>query len=582
MEGLVAGAGPADHAGVSTGEPNKGWRHHAWLAGPALVAVVCAVAAIAAETSQWAAFFHHPGRDAMPKETVQGAALWRVMLGISAVALLVAPLTLAALRPPPAALAGELGAPTRLSSGERWTLLVLVVIAFLVRLTRLGESLWYDEIAAWVTYGTHGPGPIIGNYFDPSNHMAHTLLSWASMQLLGDGAFALRAPALLFSLLSVLAVFVLARRACGPRIALLAAGLMAILPVSVLEGVEARGYSMMICLAAAMTWALLAAWADGTAWRWMLFAALVSLGVWAHPMTLFVPLGHGLWLGWQTTRSWRRQAGNDGRLGAAAVAIGLAAVLTVTLYAPLIPDALAIRAGFAATSADQPTLLGPEGWHAILQLGGSWYWWAAWVGLAIGVLGIAAVVGDERAREAVLAALLGWPLLAGAVAVTGVWIYARFSLFALPGMVLLMAAGLEALWRRKRGFGWAVLGVLVACSVADLAYRPPKQPLRDAAAYVRTARHQGEAVLVVGLAHGVLDAYGEGLSLEYSLGHGADLAVKLDALSPAWIVLYYPNHVTAQRYALLSDRGYALAARFRGWVDWTNGDVLVYRRHPGI
>ena len=538
--------------------------------------------AIVADGSHWASFFHHPQRNPLPEATRQGAALWRVMLGISAFALVVGPLSLAVLRPPPAARPDTLQTRAEPTSGQRWALLGVLVIAFLVRPTRLGESLWYDEIAAWATYGTYGPGTIIGNYFDPSNHVAHTLLSWGSVQLLGDNAFALRVPAFLFSLLSVLAVFGLARRACGPRIALLAAGLMAILPVSVLEGVEARGYSMMICLGAAMTWALLAAWADGTAWRWCLYAALVALGGWAHPMTLFVGLGHGLWLGWQMARSWRRKAGFDRRLGAAAVAIGLAVVLTVTLYAPLIPDALAMRHGLAATSADQPTLLGPEGWHALLQLGGSWYWWAAWAGLAIGVLGIAAVVADEHAREAALAALLGWPLLAGAVAVTGVWVYARFSLFALPGMVLLMAAGLEALWRRKRAFGWVFLGVLVACSAADLAYRPPKQPLRDAVDYVRSARQEGEAVLVIGLAHGVLNAYGEGLRLEYSLGHGADLDVKLDALSPAWIVLYYPNHVSAERYALISDRGYALAARFRGWVDWTNGDVLVYRRHPGI
>jgi mannosyltransferase len=549
---------------------------------PALAAAACAIGAIGADGSQWAEFFHHPQRNPLPEATRQGAGLWRVMLAISAFTLVIGPLSLVVLRPPAAVCEPEACQRAGLSSRERLALLGVLVIAFLVRLTRLGESLWYDEIAAWATYGAHGPGPIMGNYFDPSNHVAHTLLSWASVQLLGGNVVALRVPALLFSLLSVIAVFALVRRACGPRVALLAAGLTAVLPVSVLEGVEARGYSMMICLGAAMTWALLAAWEDGTAWRWVIYAALVTLGVWAHPMTLFVPLGHGLWLGWEAARSWGRREGFDRRLGAAAIAVGLAVVLTVTLYAPLIPDALAIRAGLAATSADQPTLLGPEGWHGLLQLGGSWYWWAAWVGLAVGMLGIAVVAADERARKAALAALLGWPLLVAAVVATGVWVYARFSLFALPGMVLLMASGLEALWLRRRALGWVVLGVLLASSAADLAYRPPKQPLRDAADYVRSACHEGEAVLVVGLAHGVLDAYGQGVSLEYSLQHGADLDVKLDARSPAWIVLYYPNHVSAERYALLSDRGYTLAARFRGWVDWTNGDVLVYRRDQGI
>ena len=154
--------------------------------------------------------------------------------------------------------------------------------------------------------------------------------------------------------------------------------------------------------------------------------------------------------------------------------------------------------------------------------------------------------------------------------------YARFALFSLPGAVLLMALGLEALARRNRIVALAAGAVVLAASAADLALRPPKQPLRDAAAYVRAHRSDGEPVLVVGLAHQVMDLYLDGP--KYSLQHGADLDEKISETGPAWVLLYYPQHVSAASYALLDQRGFAEEHRLDGWVDWNNGDVLVYRQ----
>ena len=116
---------------------------------------------------------------------------------------------------------------------------------------------------------------------------------------MGAGEFGLRAPARLCWLGSVVGVHALARPVFGDRVALVAAALMAVLPVSVLEGVEARGYSMMILGSAAATWSLLAAWHDPRPWRWCLYSGVVALGAWAHPMTVFVGLGHAVWIAWR-------------------------------------------------------------------------------------------------------------------------------------------------------------------------------------------------------------------------------------------------------------------------------------------
>jgi hypothetical protein len=434
-------------------------------------------------------------------------------------------------------------------SRELWILAGLIVVGLLVRATRLTESLWYDEIAAWRVFGVLGPGAIVSSYSEPSNHILHTLLSWCAVTWLQGGLgfeLALRLPALLFSLGGVVAVFGLVRLVSGPRAGLIAAGLMAVLPVAVLEGVEARGYSMMICFAALADWAFLANLKAERAWRWVVYAGLCAAGTWTHPVTAFVPVGHALWLAGHAVR--HRRVGLVVRGG---LAIAGSAAISIALYAPVIGQIVARRGMYASARGDEPLVFGPEGWHALLQLGGSWYWWAAWPGLALAVLGFARL----RKDPAVPVTLLGLPVFVAVVLAAGSWMYARFALFSLPGAVLLAATGLEALARWRR---------------------PAKQPLRDAADCVRAGRVDDEPGLVVGLAHRVMDLYLDDPA--YSLFHGADLERKLGEIDPVWVVLYYPRSVSPQAYALLEDHGFVVDRRFPGWVDWNNGDVIVYRR----
>jgi hypothetical protein len=366
----------------------------------------------------------------------------------------------------------------------------------------------------------------------------------------------------------------------------MAAALMAVLPVSVLEGVEARGYSMMICFSALASWTLLANVDTPRSWRWCVYGGLCAAGIWAHPMSAFVPIGHAAWLGWQWARHRRSALALRGGL-----TLVLAGLVTLALYAPVIPEMLAQRSMYTAARGDEPLVLGTEGWHTLLQLGGSWYPWDAWPGLALVVMGTVtffrspkkgdcppfAQEGDcPRPRDAVAITLLGLPIFLVVVAASGTWMYARFALFSLPGAVLLMALGLEALVRRNRIVALAAGAVVLAASAADLALRPSKQPLRDAAAYVSARRADPETVLVVGLAHQVMDLYLDRVA--YSLQHGADLERKLAETDPDWVVVYYPNHVSADRWSLLDQSGFVEAPRFHGWVDWDDGDVIVYRK----
>jgi hypothetical protein len=180
-----------------------------------------------------------------------------------------------------------------------------------------------------------------------------------------------------------------------------------------------------------------------------------------------------------------------------------------------------------------------------------------------------------------MAALAGLPVCIAAILLGGTWVYARFLLFALPGSLLLIAGGIERLWSWRRAAGLAAAAVMLLAAAGDLVTLPPKQPLRDAVQLVASEAEAGDPVLAVGLAHRVLDIYAGDLVLTYSLRHGEDLRRQLN-VQPGWIILYYPNSVAPETYALIERTGFVPAARFEGWVDWDNGDVLVFRRQGRV
>ncbi len=469
-----------------------------------------------------------------------------------------------------------------------WIVTGLLIVGLIARLMRFHESLWYDEIVAWLWYGQQGPHAIVTTFYEPANHILHTLLTFFSVDALGDWLgreTALRLPALLFSLATIVCVYGLVRMTVNLRTAIIASAIMAISPVAVLEGVEARGYSMMMCFATLAMWLFAALRRRDTALLWGAYILVCALGVWTHFVTAFVPIGHAIWLGWRAVhcQEWRPFARGG-------LAITLAGVCSIMLYLPMLDDVRVHRAIYLAGDGASPGIFGPEGLHLLLQCGGSWYWWAALPGLVLLSLGMVFVTrrrsGGADAQNtdglpAALSALLGLPLLIAIVALAGSWMYARFALFAFPATVVLIAIGIDCLFSRSRTIGIAVLSVFLMCGVADLVVRPAKQPLADAAAYVRAEHRPDDSIVVIGLAHRVMDIYLAHLEPTYSLHHGENLSDVLAVANPDWVIIYYPRSVASDRLQILADRGFERVATFPGWVDWTNGDVIVMRRHSG-
>ena len=544
--------------------------------------LACLAIVLLASRATWLAWFVHPllfeRLGDVPPETVRGVDLLFLTAPLAAVAWAAAPWLLRwfdrtspiprfpAFPPPP-------------TFATKSMVVLLTVLAIVPRLLRIDESLWYDEIAAMSSFSVHGPGPALGNYYALSNHVLHSAL--ASLMIDANGGvneLVLRTPALLAGIACVPAMFGLARTVDGDRFGIIAAAVMAFMPVAVLESVDARGYSLMMLFTILTTWQVVRI-SDGHRAAALWYAAFATLGCWSHFAFAFVPLGHAL-----LALSWvlrRHRRGPGLRL---AVGLLLGGVTTLLVLAPVLPSFLVLRGEFVATDGDEPSLFGIEARQALLQLGGSWYPWAAVPGLALAILG-----GTESSRwprlRIATAASVGGGLVTGIVLLAGDgWLYARFLLFLVPGAVLLVAAGIRALsflpQRSEPAYVAALVLAIGWCTA--LVVRPSRQPIRDAVEALAETAPPTMTAWSIGLGDDVADYYASALDLR--LQHAGELGSHLDAAmlaaGPDRIVMLYPDLVDDSTRIRLAEAGFETAGRFEGWLDWGHGDVELLARPP--
>jgi mannosyltransferase len=128
---------------------------------------------------------------------------------------------------------------------EVWIVLALMALAAAVRAYGIGaRDLWLDE-----AYSLRFAQVPLAAFFDTIAHAdqhppLYYLVLHAAIGVIGQSEAALRLPSLLFSVLTLPAVYLIARRAAGPRGALLAALLFALSAVHVRYAQEARMYAL--------------------------------------------------------------------------------------------------------------------------------------------------------------------------------------------------------------------------------------------------------------------------------------------------------------------------------------------------
>lgn len=195
---------------------------------------------------------------------------------------------------------------------QRWILIVVSFLAFAWRIRGLSdESLWRDEIDA-IFFALRDLPDTLSMFVNRGQNGALFFLSlrpW--LRLTGTSEFALRYPAVLFSMLSVALLWQVGRRLMPGRAfrpserrpvamlrlimgsaPLLAAFFLAANPYQLFYGQDGKMYALVTFLALLATWFWLQGINQG-GWRpWLGYLVVVSIAMYSHLlMVLLIPLG---------------------------------------------------------------------------------------------------------------------------------------------------------------------------------------------------------------------------------------------------------------------------------------------------
>ncbi|MEU6080524.1 glycosyltransferase family 39 protein [Streptomyces sp. NPDC047108] len=296
------------------------------------------------------------------------------------------------------------------------------------------RGIWSDEAATW-SAARRTPSELwqLLSSID-AIHGLYYLLMHGLLSLRPD-AFMLRLPSVIGMVLAAALVAAIGARLAGARVGLVAGMLFSVLPLVSLYAQEGRSHALVVGGATAATYFLVRALetGEGRWWRW--YAVATALTVLLHAFALLLPAAHAvtLLLSRSSARQWRCWS--------------LSAAFAVVAVTPV--------AWMASGQKEDALAWIPEpGWEAVTRLVRSFAGPSGWIACLVLLLAAAALVAPRRPtldRPPVSVVTVALPLLvvppALLIAVSQIDpVYdQRYVLYALPGLCLLAASGLDRL-----------------------------------------------------------------------------------------------------------------------------------------
>ena len=448
-----------------------------------------------------------------------------------------------------------------------WIVAGLLAVALALRVYRLDTELWMDEIFLRARYAPLEFRQLLSTY-DSQNHQPfYSLLARFSFLVAGGSDWSLRVPAVVMGVASLWALWWFARRVTSRNEALLAVAILAVSYHHIWFSQNARGYTAMMLLTVLSTGAFLRL-CEGTRQprrvTWI-YAILMALATYTHLTAAFVAVGHAVAL--LLVTQWRSGEARR-RVMWPAAAIALSAVLTIVLYAPMLPQVW--RQITTPTMAGVTVELTGAGWmvrEALRVLGEGIPGGLVTVAVALIVLSLGIVSFWRQSRLTTL--LMFTPVWVTLVAILAARhnLWPRFFFFAAGFLVLAALRGgfvlVRALvrWQPERV---AVAGA-AAVAILSLVTVPrawqPKQQFRAAYDFVESERRPGDEVVALDIASEVYRL--RGWASTWQQGSTREqLASTERSANRTWIVYTLParlrvltpdlfQHLSAPRYQVV-------------------------------
>lgn len=209
----------------------------------------------------------------------------------------------------------------------RLALPLILLLALLLRLPGLGESLWYDEaVYTSATMSGESRADVLFHDIHPPIY-AWIVDGWTA--LFGENEVVLRLPSLVFGLGSIAATYFLAQRWLGSGAALLCGVLMAISPAHIWYSQENKNTILQVLMTSALMLFADRACRSRRLADWACLAILCLLAPWSHVHATWFVGAAVLWIWIQVLKPNGRPMW-PGAL-AATIAAGIAVVPMVVL-----------------------------------------------------------------------------------------------------------------------------------------------------------------------------------------------------------------------------------------------------------
>ena len=480
----------------------------------------------------------------------------------------------------------------------------ILSLALVLRAFKLDAGLWYDEILTLVTSVRLPTRELLTTYTSLNNHILYSLEAQGSIALLGESAWTLRLPALIFGVASVGALWWLARLVASPWEANLSALLMAVSYHHVWFSQNARGYTGLLFWSLLATIFFLQSMRRPSWWSWVGYGCVLAVAVYTHLSAAFFFAAHGIVYAALLLRR-RLNIRVGGKIAADPYAeiaglkplfgFALGGVLILAAYAVILPQMMETFGSMLASPAEK---LGVEEWKSpiwtmleiirnLQELGV-----VMSVGLPMALVFVSIGVVSLFKHHPVFAAffVVHIPLTMGVLLAFSFNIWPRFFFIDMGFILVSLVRGVfvvaqylarilktQERWRisgNALGILATMIGFFVSLALLPPNYRYPKQDFLGARDYIEANRAADDRVASFGLATLAFASY---YAPDWDAIETRDQLDRLRDSHRTWVIYTFPRH-TEVNYSDILDSiasDFDLIKEFPGTL--SDGSVLVFR-----